>query len=159
MSSAAVTRSQAILCLPVESVNAELVLHDGERAAVMLFVAGGEDLTRLFSGKPFVPVVRGGRVCLVARDAIACVAVPAPAAAAAGSDASADGLPWERQRVAVKLRSGALVEGEVRWVPPPGLARRRTTDGLNLDAPYFAVHAGPTTYLVAKAHVATISEV
>lgn len=153
------TRSQAILCLPVENVNADLVLHDGERATVMLFVAGGEDLTALFSGRPFVPVVRGGRVVLVARDAIACIGVPARCAAAAGADAGADGLPYERQRVVVKLRSGGLVDGEVRWAPPPGVARRRTTDGLNLAAPYFAVHAGATTYLVAKAHVATVTEV
>jgi hypothetical protein len=152
MSSASATRSQAILRMPIDNVSADLVLHDGERAPVMLFIHGGEDVTRvLCEPRPFVPVVRGGRVCMVARAAIACLVVPAHHAGAREGD-----LPCEHQQVAVKLRSGALIEGEVRWVPE--VKRRRVSDYLNADAPYFIVHAGDLRYFVVKAHVSMVSE-
>lgn len=138
--------------MPTDAVNADLVLHDGERSTVVLFIHGGEDVPQLFSGaKRFVPVVRSGRVCLVARAAIASIAVPGQHAGIRDGD-----LPTVRQRVIVRLRSGGFVEGEVAWVPDS--SRTRTADYLNLDAPIFTVQAGETTYFVAKEHVAMVSE-
>lgn len=149
------TRSQILLCMPVDNVTATLVLHDGARSNVMLFVPAGEDVSGVVAGgRPFVPVVRDGRVCLVARAAIASLAVASAAVAVPG--APEDELPSERQRAAIQLRSGVRIEGELRWVTETG--RRRTTDYLNHEAPFFVVHDGDTTHYVAKAHVATVTE-
>lgn len=147
-------RSQAILRLPVDNVTAKLILHDGERSDVLLFIAAGEDVTRLLApGDPFVPMIKHARFCLVARAAMAAIGVSQSAAAEAD-----DGLPVERQRARVQLRSGAVLEGELRWTAPEG--ERRTADHVNDEAPYFIVHAsdGHTAYYIAKAQVATIEE-
>jgi hypothetical protein len=148
-------RSQAILRLPVDSVTAKMILHDGERSDVLLFIAAGEDLTRLMSpGDPFVPMIKHARFCLVARTAIAAVGITEPA----GADADSDGLPVERQRARVQLRSGVTLDGELRWTAPEG--ERRTADYVNDSPAFFLLHAidGHTTYYIAKAQVATIEE-
>jgi hypothetical protein len=153
--SANMARSQVILRMPVDNLVATLILHDGERAEVMLFLPGGEDLARLVDGTTqFIPMVHDGRVCLFARGAIACLEVPA-------QPVEDHGLPIDRQRAIVKLRSGQTVEGELRWTPM--LANARTTDHLNADTPYFEVHRtapeGERTAYVMKAHVASVTEV
>lgn len=145
-----VRRSQAILRMPVEYVDASLVLHDGERSDVIFFVPPGETLARLVSaGDAFLPVMRNAKITIVSRAAIAAVGIVTTAAA----DAE---LPSERQRAAVKLRSGTVLEGELTWTIVSG--KQRTADFLNSDSPYFELRAGDTTYLVIKAHVATVQE-
>jgi hypothetical protein len=54
------------------------------------------------------------------------------------------------------LRSGATVEGELRWVAPPG--RRRTLDYLNDGSALLVVHGTGDTSYVAKAHIASVDE-
>lgn len=147
-------RSQVILRLPVDSVTATLILHDGERSDVLLFIAAGEDITRLVSpGDPFVPMIKHARFCLVARTAIAAIGVTDPPA-----DPELDGLPVECQRARIQLCSGAALEGELRWTAPEG--ERRTADYVNDSPTFFILHAadGHTTYYIAKAQVATIEE-
>lgn len=148
-----VRRSQAILRMPVDYVDATLILHDGDRAEVIFMLPRGEDVARLVSeGDAFIPVMRNARICIVARTAIACIGVPAAAAPRAD-----DGLPVEKQRATVKLRSGMMIEGELRWTAPAG--KERTADHLNNnDAPYVVVYATDTTYYVIKAHIATVDE-
>ena len=147
------TRSQAILVMPVDNITAVLTLHDGERVECMLFVPDGEDVSQVVEpGKPFVPVVRRGRVCLIARAAIACVAV---SKRLAGQQCDED-MPTVTQQVQVKLRSGAVIEGELRWIPPE--PRKRTSDHLNAEPPYFVVNGPETAHFVVKAHVATVAE-
>lgn len=147
------TRSQAILFMPVENITAVVTLHDGERVECMLFVPDGEDVSQVVGpGKPFVPVVRRGRVCLIARAAIACVAVSTRLA----RQEMDEDIPFVTQQAAVKLRCGTVIEGELRWVPPED--RKRTTDYLNGDQPFFVVHGPETAYFVVKAHVATVTE-
>jgi hypothetical protein len=149
--SANMARSQVILRMPVDNLVATLILHDGERAEVMLFLHGGEDIARLVDGPArFIPMVRDGRVCLFARDAIACFEVPA-------SRPAPDDLPVEKQRAIVKLRSGVCVEGELRWCAAGSASR--TTDHLNAETPYVEVHRAETTAYVMKAHVASVTEV
>jgi hypothetical protein len=148
-------RSQVILRLPVDSVTATLILHDGERSDVLLFIAAGEDITRLVSpGDPFVPMIKHARFCLVARTAIAAIGVTDPPT----PDPELDGLPVERQRARVQLRSGTAIEGELRWTAPEG--ERRTADYVNDSPAFFVIHAadGHTTYYIAKAQVATLEE-
>jgi hypothetical protein len=148
-------RSQAILRLPVDSVLATLVMHDGERSDVLLFVPPGEGITDLMSpGDPFVSMIRNARFCMVARDAIAVIGM---VAASALPDDGA--LPLEHQRVRVRLRSGSVVEGEMRWTGTEG--DRRTADHVNDPAPFLVVHAPEiqTAYYIAKSQVATVEEV
>jgi hypothetical protein len=156
MSDANVHRSQAILRMPVDYVDATLVLHDGERSEVIFFVPPNEGIARLISeGAAFVPVMRDAKICIVARAAIACIGVVQRAAPVA--DEEEGELPSESQRATVKLRSGMMLEGELRWTIVPG--EQRTADHLNGPAPYFELRAADRTYFVMKSHVATVQEI
>jgi hypothetical protein len=145
-------RSQPLLRLPKNQTPAQVTMHDGERAQVFLFVAPGGNLDELLDERTrFIPMSFATGTRLVARDAIAAInlhVLHAPAE---------DELPGERQTVVVRLRSGALVKGELRWVAPEG--SRRTLDFMNSDASYFVVHDTENVIYVAKAHVATVEEV
>jgi hypothetical protein len=152
MSGVMVKRSQAILRMPVDMIDAHLIMHDGDRSDVLMFVAPTEDIERVLTeGPAFIAIARGGLEALVARDAIACLGVPP----ARGPRLDAD-LPAERQAVAVQFRSGLTLEGELRFVAPPG--QQRTTDFLNGDARVIALHAPDVTYVIAKTHIAMVIE-
>ena len=142
-------RSQPILRLPRDQTPALLVMQSGERAHVMLFVPPGGSIAEVLDGsEPFVPVSFSGGTRLVARAAIACVSVHEPAPCEPD-------LPIERQTAVVRLRGGVALEGELRWVAPPG--RRRTLDHLNDGCGYLIVHGEQTSY-VAKAHIVEVEE-
>lgn len=145
-------RSQPLLRLPKNQTPALLTLHDGERAQVFLFIAPGAKLTHLLDeGAPFIPMGFSTGTRLVAREAIAALSVHV-------LHASLDEeLPGERQAAIVKLRSGALIKGQLRWTAPEG--RRRTLDYLNDEARYFFVHDTEHIIYVYKAHVASVEEV
>src|SRR5258706_13816119 len=67
-------RSQQILRLPRDQTPAVLLMQDGERANVMLFVPPGDTITHLLEGgEPFLPINFATGTRLVARAAIACV--------------------------------------------------------------------------------------
>jgi hypothetical protein len=152
MASSNPSRSQAILRVPVDIVDAVLIFPNGERADVVLFVPPDEDVARFVcDGPTFMPIARAGEELLVARAAIGCLGVAADRAPQLDHE-----LPVDEQQVRVTLRGGAVIEGLLRWVALDG--RRRTSDGLNADSPYLLLHADPTTYLVMKAHIATVSE-
>jgi hypothetical protein len=147
-----VRRSQAILRMPVDYVDATLILDDGERSEVIFFVPPGEGIARMVAaGDAFIPVMREAKVCIVARAAIACVGVAAKIAGAPDAE-----LPHETQRVAVKLRGGTRLEGELTWPVVEG--KQRTADYLNSTSTYFVLHAGEVNYFILKAHVATVQE-
>ena len=147
-------RSQAILRLPVDSMLASLVLHDGERSDVLLFVGPGEGVTDLLSpGDAFVSMIRNARPCLVARDAIAVISI------AIGPELPDDGaLPIKRQRARVRMRSGKVIEGELRWTAcePDG----QTADHLNDPATFFLLHNTETStiHYIAKSQVASVED-
>lgn len=138
--------------LPVDRLPAAMVLHDGTRSDVELFLPLGDTVLDLLGGvDPFVPVMRRGeRVILVARAAIASLGV------AAVEDASDAALPNVHQAVHVHLRSGVVLDGELRWFAPNG--RQRTADHLNDAATSFELHAGGIVHHVVKAHVAVVEE-
>ena len=145
-------RSQPIMRLPVDRVSAQLTLHDGERFEGILFLPGGEQVPELLSeGEPFIPVGHGNTVRLVARSALACIAIPSR------PDLADADLPIERQQATIRLRSGAVVTGELRWTAPPGW--RRTGDHLKDSARHVTVHGGGITTFVAKAHIAWVEEI
>lgn len=145
-------RSQVILRMPVDHLNASLILHDGEHIDVVLFISPSDDIARVLgSSEPFLPVVRNGRVVLVNRSAIASLGVPAVPVIPQDGD-----LPIERQPALIKLRSGATLEGELQWTGPAG--RQRTADHLNADDMFFKIHTADRTHYVVKSHVAMVEE-
>jgi hypothetical protein len=151
-------RSQAIQPLPVDSTLAKLVLHNGERSDVLLFIQPGEDITRLVSpGAPFVPMVRNAQFCMVARDAIAALGL---VTGDGPSEADRDGLglPMVHRRTRISLRSGAVLEGELQWIPIDD--HKRIADHVNEPASFLVVHATEirTIYYVAKAQIAVVEE-
>ena len=145
-------RSQVILRMPVDHVVATLMMHDGTKSDVVLFVPPTEDIGHLLtSGPTFLPAVRDGRITIIARDAVASIGTPEVVVIPREDD-----LPVQRQSAVVTLRSGAKIEGELRFTAPAG--QQRTADYLNEAEPVFAVHAAGTTYVVVKAHVAQVEE-
>jgi hypothetical protein len=147
-------RSQAILRMPVNSVLATLILGDGERSDVLLFVPPGEDITSLISpGPPFVPMIRNARFCLVARHTIAALGVVTD-----GEPTDDGALLIKRQRARVRLCGGTTLEGELQW--PASEVYKRTSDYVNDPASFIVIHAieARTIHYVTKSLVATVEE-
>lgn len=137
--------------MPVDNVIATMIGHDGAKADVMLFIPPTEDIGHVLAhGSAFLPMVKGGKLCIVARDTIACFGVPELPVIPREGD-----LPIEKQVVTITLRSGATVEGELHLT---AFGTQRTTDFMNEPEPVFRVHGNATTFFVAKAHVAQIEE-
>lgn len=138
--------------LPVDHVTASLVLHDGDRSDVVIFVSPDDDIARILAARePFLPMMRAGKIALVSRAAIAALGLPSVPTLPKDDD-----LPVETQLATVRLRSGQLIEGELRWTGPK--SSQRTADFLNSVEPYIKVHAADTTYYVVKHHIALVEE-
>ncbi|MBA3459231.1 MAG: hypothetical protein H0T46_04675 [Deltaproteobacteria bacterium] len=148
-----IRRSQVILRMPVDHVQATLILHDGARSDVMLFVPPTEDLEHLLgpSGPRFLPMIRGSKMHLVAREAIAGLGIQAVVATPQDDD-----LPIEVQPAMVQLKSGTELVGELRYSAPMGQAR--TADYLNTSADTFDLHIEGIVFHIVKAHVALVEE-
>jgi hypothetical protein len=152
MAEAHLKRSQAILRMPVDMVDACMILHDGDRSDVLLFVPPTEDISRMLcEGAEFLPVMREASMCLVARSAIACMRVELGLAPKLEED-----FPSEQQKVKVTLRSGAVIDGTMTWIPPAG--HQRTADHLNSDTPIIVVTTAEHAYLIVKSHIAMVRE-
>ncbi len=136
--------------VPIQRIRATLILDDGSRREVALPRGQGQSIEELFAARePFVPVNESGGTRIYARSTLACVVADEP-------DRADDGLPHKHRAVRVTLRSGIVLEGELRYVAVEG--RARVTDVLNEPAPSFALYAGTTTHHIAKAHVRSIEE-
>jgi hypothetical protein len=154
MGEANIKRSQAILRMPVDMVDAVMFLHDGDRADVLLFVPPSEDISLLLGeGSPFLPVMRDATMCFIARSAIACLGVDPNRAPKLDEECG----QAEVQAVKVTLRSGTIIEGTMRWIAIAN--RARTADHLNSDtAAFIVVHGTTHAYLIAKSHIAMVRE-
>jgi len=138
--------------VPVDRVTALLILNNGSRHEVVLPRGLGQAIEELFEEQvPFVPVTEGGKTRIYARSALACIVVPD-----AGEAEDEDALPRNRRAVRVRLLSGAVLEGELRYVAVEG--RSRVTDVLNETARSFSLHASNAVHHVAKAHVLFVEE-
>lgn len=136
--------------IPVDHVPVTLVLHEGTRLEVMMFLPPGEQMAdQLCSGAPFLPIRHGGKIRIVARDTIACITV-------GGTPVVNEDLPEEMQRVSARLRSGTTIEGELRWTAAVG--RSRTADHLNESTPHITVYGNGTITYIAKRHMAWLEE-
>jgi len=148
----AAERSQAIMRVPRDKSPGELILDDGQRDFVLFFVPQGEKLARVLEDAgAFVPVAVGSLTRLVARSAIACITAHRIQAGIVDSE-----LPEEKRPVTVRLRGGATVSGELRWIAAYG--SRRTLDHLNDEARYLYMHDGDYVHFVAKSAVISVEE-
>jgi hypothetical protein len=140
--------------LPVERFPAVLLLADGSRHEVQIFVASGEPPACLLeSPQGFLPVADvSGRLRLFQRSALAGLRI----VDAAESWSDPEAPPPRRRAVVVELQCGTRIAGELRY-----LSRRessRTTDYLNEPSASFALHTDDGLYHIAKQHVAYVEE-
>jgi hypothetical protein len=140
--------------LPVERLPVALILADGTRRDAVVFVPAGQRVEELLeSALWFLPADEAGTFRLYAREGLAAIGVDR--ARLKGGDPF-DGLPHERRRTVVRLRSGTMLFGELRYLAPP--QRRRTADFVNEEPATFALHGPDVVYHVVKAHVAYLEE-
>ena len=136
--------------MPVDYVDATLIHHDGERSEVIFLLPPGEDLARVITeGDAFISVMRNAKICIIARDAIAAIAI-------APKIEDEDALPSQKQKCAVKLRSGLVLEGELRWTVEG--EKSTTHDHLNRDPLTIELRVADKSYFIVKAHVAYVQE-
>jgi hypothetical protein len=88
-------------------------------------------------------------MCIVARDAIAAIGMPPKVE-------DEDALPTDKQKVTVKMKSGMMLDGELRWTIVDG--KQRTADHLNSDARTIELRAQDKSYFIVKSHVAYVQE-
>jgi hypothetical protein len=142
--------------LPVERLPVVLLLADGSRHEVQLFIPSGQPADALLeSRQAFLPAADvSGRLRLFQRGALAGLRIGAAAGPRGAEDPEAP--PPRRRAVVVMLRCGARIPGELRY-----LAARessRTTDYLNGPSVSFELHADDGVYQIAKRHVAYVEE-
>ena len=134
--------------MPVDYVDATLILHDGDRSEVIFLLSPTEELSRVIDeGDAFIPVMRNAKICIIARDAIAAVGLPLQ---------PIDDLPAEMQRVAVKLKSGMMLDGELRWTIVT--SKQRTTDHLNADTRTIELRTADKSFFIIKSQIAYVQE-
>jgi hypothetical protein len=136
--------------VPVRREAITLTLADGSLHEGTFFRApSGEMDALLESEEPFVPIDEGGTLRLYARRGIAVVSV------AEEEESELEALRV-RVGVAVRLRGGKSVRGELRFAAERGNAR--SLDHLNGVEKSFAVHDGAKVHHVAKDHVEHVEE-
>lgn len=140
------------LRVPIQRIRAEIHTEREEVAGTLLLppLATVEEVFEDESA--FVPADVDGQTRLLARSSIAAIVVEDDSMP--GSLASV-GVTYAMRPVAVRLRSGGLIEGSLVLSP----TLRRTLDVLNQPAKSFVLHAAGRVFHVAKAHVVRVEEV
>lgn len=139
--------------VPRDKTPGELILVDGERAYVLFFVPPGDTLARVFEDpNAFMPVAVGNAFRMVSRSAVACITAQVMHAVVPDAD-----FPKEAQAVSIRLRGGAVVRGELRWIAPYG--HRRTLDHLNDSSTHMIAYDGDYIHFIAKSAVISVEEV
>jgi len=164
-------RSQPLLRVPRDQTPVVITFDNGEREGAMLFVPPGDSIDHMLAeASQFVPVsftvgadymlagtspfVRGSvsvGMRLVARASMACITLHAIYARIDDEHAT------ERQRVAIRVRGGSVIKGELRW--GGALGRTRTLDHINEATPYIALREGDYVTYVAKNHIISVEEI
>jgi hypothetical protein len=141
------------LRVPIQRIRAE-VHTERESVVATLFLPPLATVEEIFEeSTAFVPVEVDGQTRLFARASIAAIVVDEDDTMP-GSLASV-GVTYAMRPVAVRLKSGGVLEGSVVLSP----VLRRTLDVLNEDAKSFSLHAAGRVFHVAKAHVVRVEEV
>jgi hypothetical protein len=140
------------LRVPIQRIRAE-IHTEREQVVGTLLLPVLATIEEVFEEEAaFVPTDVAGQTRLLARSSIAALVVDDDGIP--GSLASL-GVTYAMRPVAVRLRSGGVLEGSLVLSP----TLRRTLDVLNQDAKSFPLHAGGRVFHVAKAHVVAVEEV
>jgi hypothetical protein len=140
------------LRVPIQRIRAE-IHTERERVHAALLLPPLATIEEVFEEEAaFVPTEVDGQTRLLARASIAAIVVEADGIP--GSPAAL-GVHYAMRPVAVRLRSGGVLEGSLVLSP----TLRRTLDVLNQNAKSFALQAGGRVFHVAKAHVVAVEEV
>ena len=152
MSTPTKDRSQPLLRVPRDQTPVTIILDDGERTNAFLFVSPGTPVGRAIAeAGSFVPVSYADGTKLVSRDSIACITVVGMYAREEHDD-----LPTEVQPVVVKLRSGQMIKGDLRWTPYAG--HRRVLDHLNDGSTHLVLRDKEYLSFIRKSHIMTVEE-
>lgn len=140
------------LRVPIQRIRAE-IHTERELVAGVLLLPPLATVEEVFEDDAaFVPADVEGQTRLFARSSIAAIVVEDDRLP--GSLVSV-GVMYAMRPVAVRLRSGGVIEGSLVLSP----TLRRTLDVLNQSAKSFALHAAGRVFHVAKAHVVRVEEV
>lgn len=140
------------LRVPIQRIRAE-IHTEREQVSGTLLLPPLTTVEEVFEEEAaFVPIDVAGQTRLLARSSIAAIVVEDDGLP--GSLASV-GVTYAMRPVAVRLRSGGVLEGSLVLSP----MLRRTLDVINQSSKSFALHAGGRVFHVAKAHVVAVEEV
>lgn len=144
----------ADLRVPVERTAVEVLTSNGQRQSLVVFHAPGLGLESFVeSDEPFFPAHQGDVLRLFAR----CQVVSLAAERVSSPPRPEDELPETHRAVRVHLCTGAVLLGELRYVPSEGASR--PIDHLNENTRSFPLFAEGRVHHVVKAHVAFVEEV
>jgi hypothetical protein len=142
------------LRVPIQRIRAE-IHTEREHVFGTLFLPPLATIEDVFEeDAPFVPADVDGQTRLFARSSLAAIIVDDNNDSPPGSLATL-GVAYELRGVAVRLRSGGMLEGTLVLSP----TLRRTLDVLNQPAKSFSLHSGGKVIHVAKVHVINVEEV
>lgn len=142
------------LRVPIQRIRVEIHTEREHVAGTLLLppLATIEDVFE--EEAAFVPADVDGRTRLFARSSITAIGVDQPLDAAPDALATL-GVAYELRGVAVRLRTGVVLEGTLVLSP----TLRRTLDVLNQPAKSFPLHNSGKVLHVAKVHVINVEEV
>ncbi len=146
-----ISRSVMTLRLPLDEIEATLMLRDGTVLDASLFVSAFGDLSRfLEEPEPFVAARCASTIRFIARAALVYVAVSAPLAPLAHGEIGA-----HLRRVVLHLSTGTSVRG---LLCRPSSAAQRTLDYLNSPGTYIELQGPTSSVFVAKNHITMMEE-
>jgi hypothetical protein len=141
------------LRVPIQRIRAE-IHTEREHVTGTLLLPPLATVEEVFEeDAPFVPADVDGQTRLFARSSLAAIVVD-DSDGPPGSLATL-GVAYELRGVAVRLRTGGVLEGTLVLSP----TLRRTLDVLNQPARSFALHHAGKVIHVAKVHVVNVEEV
>lgn len=143
----------ADLRVPVERASVEVLLSDGTRHSLVVFQAPGQRLESFAEApEPFFPAHEQERLRLFARASIVVLSGERRAAQSPGED----DLPETQRTVRVHMRSGEVLEGDLRFVACEGSLR--PIDHLNESSRSFPLFTTERVHHIVKAHVIFVEE-
>lgn len=144
------------LAVPVLRIPVMLLLDDGSRRGVTIFLSSGRTLEDFVeSQEMFVPAQDGERIRLYARKSIACISVSLGDVERVSTEMDA-GMAFRKRHVEITTAAGSTIRGELRYIPSHEFVR--TIDYLNEAEATVAVFGNDAVHYVVKAHVRSVDE-
>lgn len=146
------------LSVPVLRLPVQLLLDNGNRRDVTVFVPSGETLEDFCASTAlFIPAREGDQIRLYARQTLACLSVTTADLAQLQAERDDSDMPLCRRQIEVAIVAGNLMRGELRYIPDHESVR--TIDYLNSASLILPVFAEGIVHYVWKAHIESVLEV